>query len=142
MPDIKECGQWIAEYHLHVPALSGDPAWATRWMLDYEIALVSTPAPETEGTGIAMTTDDVELVSAWISVSDSDIVDFGVGSEEQQRAAQARLDVEAAKLDRYWKALPRRVRLMREFRWRRDAAADRVLRRLHHLLFPDHEDEC
>lgn len=62
--------------------------------------------PDANGIG-------VEKISAWIPVTDEDIVDFHIGTEEQQAAAQARIDRDRRKMDRWWRRIPWYIRAYR-----------------------------
>lgn len=79
----------------------------------------------------------VQKSSAWVPVSDEDIIDFGLGTREQQAAAAARLDREEARQARYWSSLPFHVRLLRTLDYHRSRQRERFLAWLHRRLYPE-----
>ena len=57
-------------------------------------------------------------MAAWVPITDEAIVDFGLGTPEQQQAAAARLHARELETRARWAALPMRVRLTRRLRAR------------------------
>jgi hypothetical protein len=78
----------------------------------------------------------VEKLSAWIPVSDEMVVDYGIGTTEQQAESQNRIQARWDELERQWRALPWYVRLERTVRFRVWDLRDRAMRRIHRTLFP------
>jgi hypothetical protein len=59
----------------------------------------------------------VQKIASWVPVTDEAIVDYQLGTPEEQAAAAARLEALAAERDARWRALPLRTRLYRRLRW-------------------------
>lgn len=80
---------------------------------------------------------EVKWISTWMHVTDESIVDFGIGTEEQQAAAAARLEADRAARAAAWQALPARVRIARTLRSRRWDLEERARSAIHRRLFPE-----
>jgi|GEM_PF-3686528 len=68
----------------------------------------------------------VEKIGTWMPVHDWYIVDYAMGTPEQQRAAAERLDVSAAESLARWQALPWWTRVDRTVRPRLWGARYRI----------------
>ena len=79
----------------------------------------------------------VRNIATWVSVTDEDIVDFGIGDEATQAAARARLAREEERRAAYWRSLPARVRIARTLRSHRWRIEERVRGEIHRRLFPE-----
>jgi hypothetical protein len=60
----------------------------------------------------------IEKIATWIPVTDEAIVDYGIGTSEQQAAAAARIEEWRRDSQVRWQALPLRVRIARRLRGR------------------------
>lgn len=56
---------------------------------------------------------EVMYSSAWMPVSDENILDYDLGNRQQQTEAWIRLERRRWAADRYWRSLPWHVRLYR-----------------------------
>jgi hypothetical protein len=80
---------------------------------------------------------EVKKITTWMHVTDEMIVDFRIGTEEQQAAAAARLEAARARRAAAWRALPARVRIARTLRARRWDLEERIRSAIHRRLFPE-----
>lgn len=80
----------------------------------------------------------VQKLEAWRPVLDEDVVDFGIGTLEEQAAAATRIIARAAESEARWLALPRSKRIVRVLRL--DTYGRR--RRLEHALAALRGVEC
>ena len=65
---------------------------------------------------------ELRKIAAWLPASDESIVDFSLGTTEEQRAAADRLEARRLEARAAWYALPLRVRVWRQLVARRRIA--------------------